>query len=278
MSPLAKFTIALLVAAGIGGGIYYWYGHRAPPAPPAAPAVKPAAPTPPAAPPPDAAPAIQNPLETKAEGLPPLSESDEYVRKLLLQLLGKKGLAFILTGDFIRHCVSTVDSLANEKSNVMMWPVNQTAGRFQTEAGPAGTVIADRNDARYAAFVLFVEAVDARKAAALYRRLYPLFQQAYEELGYPGRYFNDRLVEVIDHLLATPDVPRPIKVKQVEVPGVPKPVRPLYQYEDPALEKLSAGQKILLRVGSAHAARFKAKLNELRRQVARGPGRAQTAQ
>src|SRR6185436_11559997 len=186
-------------------------------------------------------------------------------------LLGKKGLAFILTGDFIRHCVSTVDSLANEKSNVMMWPVNQTAGRFQTEAGPAGTVIADRNDARYAAFVLFVEAVDARKAAGLYRRLYPLFQQAYEELGYPGKYFNDRLVAVIDHLLGTPDVPRPIKVKMVEVPGAPKGAKPMYQFEDPTLESRSAGQKILLRMGGAEAGRLKEKLTDLRKQVARAP-------
>ena len=41
--------------------------------------------------------------------------------------------------------------------------------------------------------------------AVVYERLYPLFQQAYEDLGYPGKYFNDRLVEVIDHLLQTPE-------------------------------------------------------------------------
>jgi hypothetical protein len=275
MSPLAKFTIALLVLAGVGGAIYWWRGRTPPPPPPAISAPKPEPPKPPP-PPPDAAPAIQNPLDlTKAEGLPPLGESDDYVRKALLGLLGKKGLAFLLTGDFIRHCVSTVDNLANEKAALTMWPVNQTPGRFETESAGGATVIADRNDARYAAFVYFVSAVDARKAAALYRRLYPLFQQAYEDLGYPGKYFNDRLVEVIDHLLATPDVPRPIKVKLVEIPPGAKRVRAVYQFEDPNLEKLSAGQKIMLRLGTAHAARVKAKLAELRRQVARGPARGQ---
>ena len=49
------------------------------------------------------------------------------------------------------------------------------------------------------------------RAVALYARLYPLFQQAYEELGYPGRYFNDRLVEVIDDLLATPEPTGPVR-------------------------------------------------------------------
>jgi hypothetical protein len=100
--------------------------------------------------------------------------------------------------------------------------------------------------------------MDTGKLVALYVRLYPLFQQAYRDLGYPDRYFNDRLVEVIDHLLATPSVPGPIKLAQPHV---------LYEFADPALEARSAGQKILIRIGPDNAARVKAKLRELRRQV-----------
>ena len=51
------------------------------------------------------------------------------------------------------------------------------------------------------------------QAAALYRRLYPLFQQAYAELGYPTGHFNDRLVEVVDHLLAAPEPTQPPAVQ-----------------------------------------------------------------
>jgi hypothetical protein len=270
MSPLAKFTIALLVVAGIGGGIYWWRTRQAPPAPPPAPVVKPPAPVAPPPPPPDAAPAIQNPVETPRTPLPPLAESDEYVRKALIELLGKKGILFLITEGFVRKAVSTVDNLANEKASWTMWPVNRTPGQFEAEVDKGATVIARRNEARYLAFVHFIEAVDPRRAAGLYRRLYPLFQQAYEELGYPGKYFNDRLVEVIDHLLATPDVPRPIKVRLVQVPGAPKGARPIYQFEDPSLEARSAGQKILLRMGGAESARLKARLADFRRQVARG--------
>jgi hypothetical protein len=275
MSPLAKFTIALVVVGGIGGGIYWWKTHQPAPAPPAAPTVKPPAPvTPPTPPPVDAAAGIQNPVEVERGPLPPLAESDEFVRKALLQLLGRKGLLFLVTDGFVRRCVSTVDSLAGPHAPWMMWPVNQTSGRFETEAGGGATVIAERNDARYLAFIHFIEAVDARKAAGLYLRLYPLFQQSYEDLGYPGKYFNDRLVEVIDHLLATPDVPRPIKVKLVPVPGAPKSARPIYQFEDASLEARSAGQKILLRMGQPEAATLKAKLTELRSYVARARPRA----
>ncbi|NIL96265.1 MAG: DUF3014 domain-containing protein, partial [Planctomycetales bacterium] len=58
--------------------------------------------------------------------------------------------------------------------------------------------------------VKMLAALDTKQVVAVYRRLYPLFQEAYESLGYPNAYFNDRLIEVIDHLLATPQVSDPV--------------------------------------------------------------------
>ena len=74
-------------------------------------------------------------------------------------------------------------------------------------------VISADNGLRYTPYVLLIETVDLRRAVAVYVRLYPLLQRAYEDLGYPKRYFNDRLVEVIDQLLAMPDVSVPLKDK-----------------------------------------------------------------
>ena len=83
-----------------------------------------------------------------------------------------------------------------------------------------------------------VNAVDTAKLVALYVRYYPLFQQAYRELGYPKGYFNDRLVEVIDHLLGAPEVPASAKLVRPKV---------FYLYADPGLEAQSAGRKVLMR-------------------------------
>jgi hypothetical protein len=92
----------------------------------------------------------------------------------------------------------------------------------------------------------------------LYVRFYPLCQQAYVDLGYPNGYFNDRLVEVIDHLLAAPEMTGPIKLTVSHV---------LYEYADPEIEARSAGQKLLIRMGAENAAQVKAKLREIRREV-----------
>jgi hypothetical protein len=107
--------------------------------------------------------------------------------------------------------------------------------------------------------VALVQAADAKQVTAVYLHYYPLFQQAYEDLGYPDDYFNDRMVDVIDHLLATPTPTGPIKLTQPKV---------FYEYADPVLEALSAGQKLLLRMGPANATQIKAKLKELRAEIA----------
>jgi hypothetical protein len=70
------------------------------------------------------------------------------------------------------------------------------------------------------------------------------------------------MVQVIDHLLQTPDVKGQIRLVQPSV---------YYQFADPKLEALSAGQKALIRMGSANAAAVKAKLRELRAEIAKTP-------
>ena len=118
--------------------------------------------------------------------------------------------------------------------------------------------IAPGNAARYEPYVRALEGVDPKRLAATYFRLYPLFQQAYVELGYPNGYFNDRVVEVIDHLLDAPDAEVPVALA---VPHV------LYEYADPDLEGLSAGRKLMMRMGTRNESRVKARLRAIRAEL-----------
>ena len=125
-----------------------------------------------------------------------------------------------------------------------------------------GIRVRPENGQRYAAYLRALQAIDTRRVAALYVQYYPLFQQAYEELGYPRGYFNDRLIEVIDHLLAAPEVREPVRLVQPKV---------MYQFADPELEARSAGQKLLMRMGNANAALVKDKLRALRAELTASP-------
>jgi len=268
-----------LVGALAVGAFYaakYW-PRPSPPAP--APLAERAAPSPPA--PPEggtAEPAIAHPVRTEdgpRNPLPPLDQSDAYVGKALLELVGRKPVASFLNVDgFARRFVATVNNLGGESAATELWPVHPTGGRFETDKRGDQLVIGPRNAERYAPFVRFVEGVDSRKVVATYVRLYPL-QQRVEDLGTPGRYFNDRVVAVIEELLATPDVDDPVRVKAVGADGGSPGTGSahLYLFDDPSLESRTAGQKILLRVGRDNAKRLKAKLTEVRTLLLSQPAR-----
>ncbi len=225
----------------------------------------------------DAASAIVHPLEVPAaetvSSLPALSDSDGLMATALAALVAQPDLRSMLQMDgFVRRVVATVDSLAREHSATRLWPVAAAPERFVVRVQDDHATIDPDNGLRYTAFVLLCESVDVQRLAATYRSTYPLFQQAYEELGYPKGYFNDRLVEVIDHLLAAPRPALPVAVRLVQVQG-PEPLsRPWLHYEfvDPALESLSAGQKIMVRMGDVNEQRLKARLAAFRAVIA-GP-------
>jgi hypothetical protein len=269
--------IIFLGGALVAGAFYVGKNWRRPAPNAPTPVAKPAESAPP---PVDAVapkPSVVHPVPANGahHPLPPLDQSDAYLGGLLRELVGRKGVASFLNLDgFARRFVATVNNLASDGASTTLWPVRETPGRFETDGRDDSRVISSRNAARYAPFVRFVEAVDSKKAVATYVAIYPLLQRAYEDLGEPTQYFNDRVVAVIDDLLATPDVAEPVRVKHIDVDGAPPSPggTRLYVYEDPSLEHRTAGQKILLRVGRDNAKRLEAKLGEIRALLASKPG------
>lgn len=274
----SPFWIVVAVAAAIGAGAAWWFWWRPAHLSAPQPAATSAAPAPPASAPMAQASEPHNPVDALASAdtaLPALAESDAHVSLALRELLGAQNVAgFLQLDGFVRRAVATVDNLARPQAPARLWPVQPAPGRFTVD-GPADAqtqAIAPANAARYRAFVAFAEGVPLDAAVKLYARLYPLFQAAYEELGFPGRYFNDRLVAVLDHLLAAPVPSGPVAVQLTKVAGEVPSTRPWvrYEYADPRLEALSSGQKMLVRMGPENARRLKAVLAELRRRVATG--------
>ena len=271
------WTLVIVVAVILAAAFGWWRWSQqkeAPPAPPVA-----SAPPPSAAPadtPPPVAVGTQNPVDALAEpeaALPALNDADARVTAALNELVGKKSVGtFLEAGGFVRRFVATVDNLPRAQAPARMWPAQRAPKSFEVQGSGEQKSIGADNASRYTPFVLFAESVDTARAVALYARFYPLFQQAYEELGYPGKYFNDRLVAVIDHLLQAPEPAGPVQVKLTEVKGEMAPQRPWISYEfvDPQLEALSAGQKMLVRMGPVNERRMKARLKELRAQLATG--------
>lgn len=247
------WVIALVAVLG-SATLYFWLRSEAP------------QPQPKTAAAPAKEPAVHYPIETSAppaQPLPPLTESDGELRKALAELFGRDLKKFFNLQDIVHRIVATVDGLPRKNLSLRLMPVKPVAGRPVTAKKGESLTLSSRNAARYRPYVRLVEAVPTETLVAAYKRFYPLFQQQYENLGYPGKYFNDRVVEVIDHLLAAPEVREPVQLIQPKV---------LYEFADPKLEQLSAGQKIMVRMGYENMIKVKAKLREIREAlVAKAP-------
>jgi hypothetical protein len=256
--PLIGVAAAVIVAALAGG--YYWYAHSARPEkevpaepPAAASAVAPSEP-------------IQHPVPsvgTAREPLPDLRESDKPLVEALREAVGGAAVAAYLVPEaIVRHVVVTVDNLPRQKLPLDKRPIVPAPGTFAAKGDELHSTLDSANYDRYKPMIAALGKVDMQRLAAVYLRFYPLFQKSYQDLGYPDGYFNDRLVKVIDDLLATPEITGPIDLARPNV---------LYVFTDQTLESRSAGQKALIRMGPANAAIVKSKLGELRAIITAAP-------
>jgi hypothetical protein len=199
-------------------------------------------------------PAVRYPVpvaeEQASKPLPTLENSDPMMRESVSALVGRKAFeAMVRPTQLIRNIVATVDNLPRETAPRRVMPLEPVPGRFAPDAA---------NASRYVPYVRVLESLDSKALVQRYVDSYPLFQQAYAELGYPNRNFNDRLIEAIDDMLAAPELAS-LDLVQPKV---------LYEYADEDLQGRSAGQKIMMRIGADNARRVKAKLREIRGALA----------
>jgi len=258
--PIIGVAAAVVVVAA---GTWYYLHTRRPL--PSVPVEMPA----PAPAPPVAEPAIQHPLPAAQENkalqgpVPALADSDPALSDALKSLVGEDAFKdYLRPESIVRHLVVTIDNLPRQKLAVEKRPTTELAGSFVAKGDELNATLDPQNFARYQPMVAVIGKLDMQQVAAIYVHFYPLFQEAYQDLGYPNGYFNDRLVQVIDSLLAAPQPAAPIQLIRPNV---------MYTFADPALEARPAGQKLLIRMGPDNAAVIKAKLTELRTAITAAP-------
>jgi hypothetical protein len=210
---------------------------------------------------------IEHPLPPAEPGaqtaLPSLAESDAPLLEALGKLAGQQPIATYLKPEgVVRNIVVTIDNLPRQRVALDKRPVPAVGGSFVVQGDELHATLDPQNYERYRPLVAVIDKLSMQQLAQLYFHYYPLFQDSYQNLGYPNGYFNDRLVQVIDVLLATPQPQGTIELVRPNV---------LYTFADPALEARPAGQKLLIRMGPDNAAKIKSKLMQLRAIITNAP-------
>lgn len=158
-----------------------------------------------------------------------------------------------------RRLVITVDNLPREHVPSQLRITRGVPELLRVKKEGETITLDPSNYERYDRIISYVEKMDARKIGRLYAKFYPLLQRTYEETGFPEERFHDRVLAALDDMMDAPRPTGPIRLVQPKV---------LYRFEDDHLESLSAGQKIMIRVGPENAARLRKVLARVRAAIA----------
>ena len=158
-----------------------------------------------------------------------------------------------------RRLVITVDNLPREHVPSQLRVTRGVPELLRVKKEGETITLDPSNYERYDRIIGYVEKMDARKIGRLYAKFYPLLQRTYEETGFPEERFHDRVLAALDDMMDAPRPTGPIRLVQPKV---------LYRFEDDHLESLSAGQKIMIRVGPENAARLRKVLARVRAAIA----------
>ena len=198
---------------------------------------------------------LPEPVEPDPE---PLDTSDPAVKASLIESSSADEETvnrMLVNEGLIQRFVVSVTNLANDEmapNHQLLTPPEQNF-RVYSQAGKQWIDAASYK--RYTPYVDMLESFDNEALLNIYGIYKDDIQTKFAEIGNPDQDFNSVLLEAIDQLLDTPEVPVPVEVYTDSV---------AYKYADDRLESLNEPQKQLLRTGPDNMRRIKAKLRELK--------------
>lgn len=187
--------------------------------------------------------------------LPSLNDSDGFVRERLRALRnGAAMLRLVADDQLIRKFVVFVENVGRHEFPQTDLPFRPVGIEMPVRELDQNLFLMEEDAyPRFDGFIDAMVAVDTEQAYALYRLLRPLFQQAYAEIGYRGRDFDDALRLAINNVLQATDVEGPFQLVKPSV---------MYLFADSELENADAAHKQLIRIGPGNSTRLMAKLAE----------------
>jgi len=186
----------------------------------------------------------------------PVDASDEGIKTALNDASeSEKVNQLVLNEGLLQRFVVSVTNLANDEMapNHQLLKAPDQTFRVYSQAGKEWIDAASYK--RYTPYVEMLESFENEALVTMFDSYKSQIQTKYAEIGDPDKPFQEVMVDAIDQLLDTPEVPVPVEVYTDSV---------AYKFADPQLENLNEPQKQLLRTGPDNMRRIKAKLREIK--------------
>jgi len=251
--------VGVLACVAIGLGVYYYFFHirsLKEPVPVAKPAVKEAPPLPP---PQKVVPEVEKKVPPVT--LPTLGQSDDGIREKAKALSSDPKMAdWLKINNIIRRITAAVDSIADGHSPRANLKFLVPKKEFSVKKKGEKLYLNPQSYTRYNLLADVFQSLNAEGTVRVFKEFKPLFQDAYRELGYRDRDFQDTLIRAIKELLRAPVVEGDILL---EDDGEKVISYLAVTMADEKLEDLSDAQKHLLRMGPKNTAKIQGKLREI---------------
>ncbi len=192
--------------------------------------------------------------------LPVLNESDAFLAERIQGLeTGTRLLSLLVSDDLIRKFVVFVDNVADGNLPQLEYPVRRPSQAMAVrELDENLYEMQTVSYQRYTPMVDGLAAVNPDRIIPIYRMMKPLFQEAYRELGYGSRNFDETVVRAIDTVLNARTAEGPFQLIKPKV---------MYIYADSEIERLNPVEKQLLRLGPQNAEKLKLSLRQYRERL-----------
>jgi hypothetical protein len=195
------------------------------------------------------------PTGVPLQDLPQLAASDSFIRNLAQSLSANPEWTKWLVGErLVQRLTASIDNVAEGRSPNPHLAFLAPKGDFRAREQAKSTTIDPASFRRYDQIAAVVSSLDTKGCVKLYEDTRPLFQDAYRDLGYPDRNFDQTLAKAIHVLLVTPDPSGDVEVREAVKS---------WKLADPALESLAPAQKQLLRMGPDNVRKIKEKLRDI---------------
>jgi len=195
------------------------------------------------------------PLKPTVAPLPNLDSSDPVAFTTAQQLSWLPAYATLLINkEIIRNFVVFIDNLSRGDLVTKFSPLERPKEKFMVQEQAQEIYLDQQGYARYNLYVDIINSIDIEFATNQYMTLKPLFNTAYQELGYPNGSFEDTLYQAIEVLLAAPVIREPIRLVAPSA---------MYKFADPSLETLPAAHKLMIRMGPDNQIKLQPKLQQI---------------
>ncbi|MEX2272478.1 MAG: DUF3014 domain-containing protein [Vicinamibacterales bacterium] len=233
-----RWVVVPVVAAIVGALVYFVWVARGP-VPNAAPASTTSTEIPVGAP---AALALPD------EPLPPVAESDSFIRRAVSLLSRHPTLArWLATDALVQRTALAVEQAGDGRSPAVPFGFARPATRAATVARGGDLVIDPASHRRWDDLTGAILSADPQQAAELYRHVRPLFVETYRGMGHPDGNFDAAIGRAAGRVLSTPVVQTPLVVE---------PRRGYVEHRSAELRALPGISRQLLLMGPANLTRL----------------------